>query len=103
MATRAEIEHNIENTRENILYTVNEISDVIHKRMDIKEKIRDNPYAALAVATIAGFAFATFSSPIGRGLYRLAAKSAIAAAGAYASKQGMNFIMNKISGKSYQE
>jgi hypothetical protein len=99
MATRSEIRHNIENTRDNITLTVDRISDTIHSKVDIGERIKANPYNYLAIAAIAGFALATFSTPIGKSLMRIALKSATAAAGAYVSKKGMNLVASRIMPK----
>lgn len=96
MATRAEIRSNIENTREHISYTVDEISDIIHKKVNLKEKIRENPYGGLLIAATAGFVLATFPTQIGKVIFRIAIKSATAAAGAYVSKQGIDYLVKKI-------
>ena len=96
MATRAEIENNIEATRDNISKKVDEISNIIHKKMDLKQKIRENPYLALSLALAAGFGLAAFSNPIGRSLLKIASRSAVAAAGAYFSKKGLDFVTHHL-------
>ncbi len=48
------------------------------------------------IALATGFTLAAMSSPVGRYLLRFAVKSATAAAGAYISKRGIDFVTNKI-------
>ena len=97
MATLTQIKRNIDNTREDISVTVDEISNLIHKKVDLQEKIKENPYGALLTALAAGFALASFSSPIGRTLLRISTRAMFAAAGAYASKQGLNLLSKTIT------
>ncbi len=96
MATRAEIINNIENTRENILHTVDEISGTIHRKINVQEQIKSNPYAAIAIAAALGFSLAALSTPIGKYLFRFAFRSATAAAGAYFSKKGLDYVSGRI-------
>ena len=100
MASRAEIERNINITRENLSEKVDKLSDILHSKVAINEKIREkieeNPYESLAIAVAIGFGLASFSSPIGRYLLKIASKSAVAAAGAYFSKKGLEYVSGKV-------
>lgn len=96
MATRSEIRRNIDNTRSHLSYVIDEISDTVHKRVDWQQKIKDNPAKALAIAVAAGFVLSSIASPITRPLLRFGMKSAFAALGAYASREGMKYITKKI-------
>lgn len=100
MATRAEIEKNINITRENISNRIDELSYILHKKIAVneklKEKIRENPYESLTIALAVGFGIAAFSSPIGKYLFKIASKSAVAAGTAYFSKKGLEYISSKV-------
>ena len=100
MATRTEIEQNINITRENISHRVDELSNILHEKIavneKVKEKIKENPYESLAIALAIGFGLAAFSSPIGRHLFKIASRSAMAAAGAYFSKKGLEYVSSKV-------
>ena len=96
MATKEEIKTHIENARENISNTIDQLSDTIHKKMDVREKIRENPYGALAVAMAAGFVLSTFSTSIGKTLFRTITRSALLTLGAYVSKRGAEYVSGKI-------
>ncbi|MFH0702590.1 MAG: hypothetical protein V2B14_03505 [bacterium] len=98
MATRTEIVNNIENTKEDIAHIVDEISNVIHKKIDLKEKIKENPYKTLSIAIATGFFLANFSNPIGKTLLRIAIKSSITALGVYISKKSMHYFLDINSG-----
>ena len=99
MATRSEMTNSIEGTRTHISNLIDEISGTVHKRMDWHERVRENPTGAVLAALGVGFVLATISTPIGRVLLRFGARSAFAALGAYASKQGVNYITNKIKSR----
>jgi len=96
MATKEEIKSHIENTREHISNTIDQLSDTIHKKMDLREKIRENPYGALAIAVGAGFVLSTFSTSIGKTLFRTITRSVMLTLGAYASKQVVEYASGKI-------
>lgn len=96
MATKEEIKVQIESTREHITNTIDQLSDTIHKKMDMREKIRENPYSALAIAVGAGFVLSAFSTSIGKTLFRTITRSALLTFGAYVSKQGAEYISKKI-------
>lgn len=96
MATRAEIRNDIEQTREHISFTIDEISNIVHKKIEVSEKIKENPLGSVAIAMAIGFTIATFATPIGKTILRIGMKSAIGALGAYATKKGMEAIKNKI-------
>jgi len=96
MATRAEIKTNIEATRENINNTIVELSNTLHKKTDIKEQIRENPLAGIAVATVFGFVLANVTSPLGKIIFRFAIRSATAAAYGYATKKSIDLITKQI-------
>lgn len=92
MASRTQIKDNIEHTREDISTTVDEISYIVHKRMNLKKKIRENPYAALCVAATAGFLVGALPSPFGRIIFKFAVRVASTTAFAYASTKGLSYI-----------
>jgi len=96
MASRIQIKDDIEHTREDINSTVNEISDIIHKRIDIKQKVRENPYAALGIAATTGFVIATFPGPFSRILIRFALRAATTAALGYISSKGLDYVSEKL-------
>jgi len=96
MATRAEIKDNIEQTREHISFTIDEISHIVHKKLDVQEKVRENPMGAVTIAMAFGFTIASFASPIGKILFRIGMKSATAALGAYITKKSIEIVTSRI-------
>jgi hypothetical protein len=99
MVAQSQIEQHIENTRAHISNIVDELSNTVQRRIDWKEKVRENPTNALLLAAGAGFVFASISTPLGKSFLRIGTKSAIAALGAYMSRQGMNFVMDRIKSR----
>ena len=97
MDTRSEIRNNIESTREHITQTVDLISNTIHQKVDWHEKVKQNPAQSLLIAVGVGFTLATFSTPLGRFLIKIGMKSVTAAASAYITKQGLNYLSGKIT------
>lgn len=95
MVSRDEIKSNIETTRENISMTVEELSSTVHHKLDLNQKVKEHPQEALIAAAAGGFLLASFSSPLGRWLIKFALKTAVGAAGAYLSKQGINYLTSK--------
>jgi|GEM_PF-2725162 len=96
MVSRAEIRNDIELTREHISFTIDEISHIIHKKLDVQEKIKENPLSAMALAVALGFTLASFASPLGKVIFRMGMRSATAALGAYVTKKGIKIIANKV-------
>lgn len=96
MATSAEIKRNISHTRQQVSETVDDLSNIIHKKIDIQEKVKENPYGALITALATGFILATFTKTFGKSLMKFAFKSGYAAAGAYVSRQGIKYITAKL-------
>ncbi|MDD3012653.1 MAG: hypothetical protein PHC34_03010 [Candidatus Gastranaerophilales bacterium] len=96
MVSRTKIRDDIEQTREHISFTIDEISHVIHKKFDVQEKIKEHPLESLAIAMALGFTMASFASPIGKAIFRIGLKSATATVGAFATKKGIEIITNKI-------
>jgi hypothetical protein len=100
MATRAEIESDIDSTRSHITDTIEELSDIIHKKTDIKKQVSKqiyrNPMGGVAVAALFGFTLATISSPIGKNIFKFLIKSAVAASYGYVTKKGIDIIADKI-------
>ena len=98
MVSRAKIKNNIDTTRDNISMTVEELSSTVHYKFDLNQKIKAHPQKALIAAAAGGFLLASFSSPLGRWMMRFAFKTAIGAAGAYLSKQGIGYLTSKVKG-----
>lgn len=100
MDTRSEIKNDIDQTRDKISNRVDEISRTLHNRMDWKGRVTEDPVRFLLIALAAGFVISSLSNPIGRGLLRFGARSAMAALGAYISKKGIDIMKDRVfSGK----
>lgn len=95
MATSAEIKKNIEDKRKQVSETIGEFSDLFHEKIDIKKRIRKNPYNALLAAATTGFIIAVLSGPFRKSLMKFAFTAGRTALGAYISKQSVKYITNK--------
>lgn len=96
MATRAEITDEIRQTRDHISYTIDEIANTIHKKTDIKGRIKESPLGALSIALALGFTISTFASPLSKVVFNVAANSAKAALFGYLARRSMKVLKNKI-------
>lgn len=96
MDTSSQIREHIEYIKKNISSNLDEMSDIIHQKVDIQSKIREKPYESLAVAIGAGFLVATISKPAGKFLMKFVISAVTGAAGAYVTRKGIDFVSNKI-------
>jgi hypothetical protein len=99
MATQSEIKRNIQDTRSHISQVVDDLSTTIHHKVDWRQKIKEHPTEAVLGAVAVGFLLASVSSVFTRPLMRFGLKSAFAALGAYASRQGIEYIKHKVQSR----
>lgn len=96
MATRAQIKDDINHTRDHISYTVDKIANIIHKKTDIKGRIKESPLGALSIALAIGFTISTFGSPLTKAVFNVASNSAKAALFGYLTKRSIKVLKRKI-------
>lgn len=103
MVTRYEIENQIEKTKDHLHSTIDKIADVIHEETNVKKKIEENPYKAAFLCAGIGLLIGASSSSLGKGLLKIALQAGTAIIGAYVSKQGVDYLTNKMRTEDYTQ
>ena len=92
MDTRTEMRNNIEYTRSHLSGTINELSTNLNHKINLKQRIKDNPYGAVVAALAVGVFVATFP----RSLFKSAIKAAPPIIGSYVTKKGLDYFFRRV-------
>lgn len=96
MVTKTDIVKNIEETRNKIGVSIEEVSDLINQKLDITKNARLHPGRLILFATVAGLSVALISTKSGRKFLSNIVKPASVLGTAYFSRMATNVIKKKV-------
>lgn len=99
MASKYEVMDNIKTAKEDITKTVDQISNLVNKKIDIEEKVKENPLQAIAIAILIGFLLAISTKAAGIfGIFRILGSTATKTAFAgFIAKKVLGFIIKRVT------
>jgi hypothetical protein len=92
MATRIQIEKNIEKNRENLVHDVDEMKKIVKDYLGIKKQIEKKPGNIILAATFIGFSIALLGTKTGRSILGKLIKPVTAIGTVYLSKKASGFL-----------
>ena len=96
MSTISEIEKKIEQTRNDINKSIDEMNAMIHEKLNITKKVGKASGTMIFGAALLGFAIASLSTKTGIKFLGSTIKPATAIGTAYLSKQAMKIVKEKV-------